>query len=93
MLSIISSLYSKSVLNKPVPVIILLAAVLIAMAWHIKNFKLDASADSLLLENDEDLRIFRETTERYQANDFLFVSFTPKEDLFSHEECRLWTIP
>lgn len=83
MYNFISSLYSRTVLTNPIPIIIVLTIMLTGMAWFIKDFKLDASADSLLLENDEDLRIFRETTERYQAADFLFVSFTPKEDLFS----------
>lgn len=83
MFNFVSSLYSRTVLRNPIPIIIVLAIILASMAWSIKDFKLDASTDSLLLENDEDLRIFRETSERYQAADFLFVSFTPKEDLFS----------
>ena len=38
---------------------------------HAKNFELDASADSLILENDKDLKIFREITKRYDAKDFV----------------------
>jgi len=60
-----------------------MAAILSFFAVQTKDFKLDASADSLLLEDDKDLILFRETTERYATKDFLFVTFTPDEDLFS----------
>ena len=51
----------------------------------IKDFKLDASADSLILEDDQDLKIFRETSEKYDSNEFLVVTYSPKKDLFSDE--------
>ena len=50
---------------------------------HAKNFELDASADSLILENDKDLKIFREITKRYDAKDFVIITYKPNEDLFS----------
>jgi predicted RND superfamily exporter protein len=55
----------------------------ITSAYYAKDFKLDASADSLLLEGDEGLRIFRESSERFGTQDFLFVTFIPDQDLFS----------
>ncbi|MDX1518758.1 MAG: MMPL family transporter [Gammaproteobacteria bacterium] len=57
----------------------------IFFALFVKNFKLDASSDALLLESDRDLRIFRETIDRYSTQDFLFITFTPEGDLFSDE--------
>jgi predicted RND superfamily exporter protein len=57
-------------------------------AWHARDFKLDASADSLLLEDDEDLRIFRDLGERYETREFLFVTFTPTADLFSESSLQ-----
>tara|TARA_Y100000588_G_scaffold103580_1_gene112891 strand:+ start:1276 stop:3645 length:2370 start_codon:yes stop_codon:yes gene_type:complete len=48
----------------------------------VPNFKLDASSDSLLLENDQDLRNFRELAQRYGIREFLFVTLTPNNDLF-----------
>lgn len=53
------------------------------MATQIPNFKLDASADSLVLEGDQDLKYFREISRRYQTEDFLLVTFAPNGDLFS----------
>tara|TARA_R110002072_G_scaffold77125_4_gene180258 strand:+ start:9322 stop:11727 length:2406 start_codon:yes stop_codon:yes gene_type:complete len=60
-----------------------MAVLLGFFAMQTKDFKLDASADSLLLEDDKDLKLFRETLERYGTKDFLFVTFSPNEDLFS----------
>jgi len=60
-----------------------MSVVLCFFALHTKNFKLDASADSLLLEDDKDLQLFRETIERYTTKEFLFVTFTSDESLFS----------
>jgi predicted RND superfamily exporter protein len=53
------------------------------MAMGLPNFKLDASADSLTLEHDEDLNFFREVVQRYGSDNFLIVTFSPLEgDLF-----------
>ena len=55
----------------------------------ISNFKLDASSDTLLLENDPDLKLYRENSEKYGSNDFLIVTFSPKQDLLSKQSILL----
>ena len=50
---------------------------------NLSNFKLDASSDALVLENDDDLRYYREVSSNYSSSDFLIVLFTPNEPLFS----------
>ena len=58
-------------------------ALTIAMAAGLPNFKLDASADSLTLERDDDLNFSREVVKRYGSDNFLIVTFSPiKGDLF-----------
>ena len=79
----ISSVYNNIVLQKPRLVLAFLFIIFVFFGLFVKDFKLDASPDSLMLENDEDLRIFREVTERYETRDLLLVTFTPKDDLFS----------
>lgn len=80
----LSDIYEKLVLDRPVIALLLVLFVVGYFAYHIKDFKLDASADSLLLENDKDLRYFRRIIERYGTNDYLVVTYNPKEvDLFS----------
>jgi predicted RND superfamily exporter protein len=53
-------------------------AVTLLMGMGLPNFKLDASADSLTLEYDEDLNFFREVSKRYGSDNFLIVTFSPK---------------
>jgi len=68
-----------------------LAAVIAACAlfasW-IPDFRLDASADSLLLEGDPDLRYYRAIRARYGSDDYLIItwSLSPDRDLFDDAE-------
>ena len=79
-------IYEKLILRHPVASIIAVIVVAIAMAFGLPNFKLDASADSLTLENDTSLAYFRESLQRYGSSDFLVVTYTPyKGDLFDDE--------
>ena len=55
---------------------------------HISDFKLEASSDSLVLENDEDLKYYREISNSYSTGDFLVVLFTPEKPLFSEESIK-----
>jgi predicted RND superfamily exporter protein len=50
------------------------------LGYNAKDFRIDASADALLLENDKDLRYARQVSERYGVYDFLLISYTPKND-------------
>ena len=82
MLSLLN-LYQKAVLDNPLKTLLLMTGLTIAMAMGLPNFKLDASADSLTLEHDEDLNFFREVVQRYGSDNFLIVTFSPVEgDLF-----------
>ena len=80
-----AEIYKNLILRKPRTVIAVLVLVLCFFASFIKDFKLDASPDSLILEDDQDLKIFRETSERYDSNEFLVVTYSPKEDLFDEK--------
>lgn len=77
------TLYRRTVLQYPLIVLVLLALVLAFFASQARYFKLDASADSLLLEDDKDLQIFREAQQRYHSQDLLLVTYEPEGDLFS----------
>jgi predicted RND superfamily exporter protein len=82
MLSLLG-VYQKVVLDNPLKTLLVMIVLTIAMAMGLPNFKLDASADSLTLEHDEDLNFFREVVQRYGSDNFLIVTFSPLEgDLF-----------
>ncbi|NNG14420.1 MAG: MMPL family transporter [Gammaproteobacteria bacterium] len=61
-----------------------LLCVLLGIALSgIQNFQLDASSDSLVLENDADLRYYRVVKSRYGSDDYMVISYTPEQDMFS----------
>ena len=78
--------YQKAVLDNPLRAILAVLVLTVAMGMGLPNFKLDASADSLTLEHDDDLNFFREVVQRYGSDNFLIVTFSPKTgDLFDQE--------
>ncbi|MBT6831048.1 MAG: MMPL family transporter [Rhodospirillaceae bacterium] len=83
MTSQVAQAYDTLVLRHPKLVLVALLAVLVFFAYYAKDFRLDASADSLLLEDDVDLQTFRKMHERYPSADLLIVTYTPDQDLFS----------
>jgi predicted RND superfamily exporter protein len=81
--------YQKTVLRHPLAAIFMVLALAVAMALGLPNFKLDASADSLTLEHDDDLNFFREVVQRYGSDNFLIVTFSPLEgDLFDENNLQ-----
>ena len=62
---------------------VFIVAIFLSASVGLKNFKLDASSDALVIEGDEAFRIYRETGEIFGNSDFLIITFTPKTDLFS----------
>jgi predicted RND superfamily exporter protein len=81
--SFVSFFFDRVVLQHPVAVILCVLAVVSLLAFQARYFRLDASAETLVLENDEDLRYARQISSRYGQNDFLVLTYTPKDTLFS----------
>ena len=78
-----AELYQNVVLKKPKTIFLLLIISLLSFGYFSKDFRLDASSDTLLIEGDPDLKYLREITERYGAKDFLILTFTPNEVITS----------
>ena len=76
-------LYQNSVIQKPKVILTLLIFSLLFFGYHAQNFKLDASSETLLIENDPDLKYLREINERYGAKDFLVLTYSPNEAMIS----------
>ena len=69
--------------------IFLLFALSIISIIGLPRFQLDASSDTLLLDNDPDLKIYRENSRKYGSSDFLVIAFTPDKDIFTNETISL----
>jgi len=76
-------IYKNLIIEKPKFTLSLLIILLLSFGYFAKDFQLDASSDTLLLENDPDLKYLREVNAKYGSKDFLVLTYTPKEDLLA----------
>ena len=77
--------FDRVVLQYPRTTVALLVLAVGILALRTSQFRLEASADTLVLENDADLRYAREISERYGEQDLLVLIFTPPGELFADE--------
>ena len=81
----LANFYQKNIIEKPRLIFIILLVCLIGFGYYSKNFRLDASSETLLIEGDPDLKSLNEITDRYGTRDFLVLTCTPKKDMISPE--------
>ena len=81
----LSNAYQNIVIQRPKLIFTLLFLVLLSFGYFSKDFKLDASSDTLLLENDPDLNYLREVTKRYGSKDFLVLTYTPEKEIINSD--------
>lgn len=74
----IASKYYRQYLKQPLVALFIIALFSILAIYHAKNFYYDASADTLVAENDPDLLYYREISSHFNDGDFLFLTYTPK---------------
>ena len=79
----IAQLYQNIILKNPKVILIFLIIILCAFGYHSKDFKLDASSETLLIEGDPDLEYLKEITNRYGSKEFLILTYTPDEGMIS----------
>ena len=79
-MNFINQLYKKF-LERPKLILITLILIFSFSVYNAKNFQLDASADSLLLENDPDLNYLRSINERYSSEEFFVITYSPKKKI------------
>ncbi|MDC0615858.1 MMPL family transporter [Candidatus Pelagibacter sp.] len=77
----LSLFYQNIVLKNPKSIFVLLLITLLSFGYFSKDFRLDASSDTLLIEGDPDLEYLKEITERYGSKEFLILTFTPNEGM------------
>ena len=75
--------YQNRVLKNPKTVFVLLIIAILSFGYYSKDFRLDASSETLLIEGDPDLAYLNEVTERYGSKDFLILTYTPNEGMIT----------
>ena len=84
----LANFYEKNVIEKPKLVFSILVLILITSFYFSKDFRLDASSETLLLENDPDLKYLNEINERYGAKEFLVLTYSPDSKMNSQNSIR-----
>ena len=74
-------LYENAILKSPKSIFIILLIALLNFGYFSKDFRLDASSETLLIEGDPDLEYLREITDRYGSKEFLILTYTPNEGM------------
>ena len=79
---ILNKLYNNLIITKPKFTLSILLILLLSFGYYSKDFQLDASSDTLLLENDPDLKYLREVNSKYGTKDFLVLTYShfPNDD-------------
>ncbi len=80
----IAQLYQNLILKNPKSVLVILLIALLSFSYFSKDFRLDASSETLLIEGDPDLKYLREINERYSSKEFLILTYTPNEGMVTN---------
>ena len=81
----LADFYQKNIIEKPKITFVALLIFLCFFGFFSKDFRLDASSETLLIDGDPDLKYLNEITERYGSREFLVLTFTPTESLVSEK--------
>ena len=76
-------MYQKNVLDKPRIIITLLIIFILSCFFFSKDFRLDASSETLLIEGDPDLEYLKNINQRYNSREFLVLTYSPDDDMIS----------
>ncbi len=76
-------IYKKNIIEKPRFVFFLIICSLLIFIYYSKDFRLDASSETLLIEGDPDLKYLEEVNQRYNSKEFLVLTYTPNDKIIS----------
>ncbi len=79
-------LFDKIVLGHPILTILIFLGFIAFFTYHAQDFRIDASSETLLNENNQQLKYYRTISKRYETKDFIIITYKPyNKDLFSPE--------
>ncbi|MFW6335057.1 MAG: RND family transporter, partial [Desulfosalsimonas sp.] len=82
----VTRLYDSIILGRPVAVLICFFLFLGVLGLYAGNFRIEASPDTLIQQDDEDYLYHQEIIDRYGFEDFLMIAYTPDSgDLLSEK--------
>ena len=85
------TLYQRFILKYPLTILTLLIIGILSFGSYAAKLEIDASAQTLLLDDDKDLAFARTVAKRFETDDLLILAYKPKEDLLSRESLQILT--
>lgn len=79
------SFYANYLLKFPKLILSVVIVFMIVMVSFALKLEIDASAETLLLDGDKDLEFTRKIGKRFEAPDFLVLTYTVEDDLLSEQ--------
>ena len=80
----LAQVYKKNIIEKPRLIFSVLIFIFLIFGIYSKNFRLDASSETLLIDGDPDLTYLNEVNNRYGSKEFLVLTYTP-DDLMTSD--------
>lgn len=84
----LKKLYRDFIFKYPIAIIATLLIVIGFLGYYSTKLEIDASSETLLLENDKDLKFAREISKKYNSLNFLVITYKPNSDLLSNESLK-----
>lgn len=81
-------IFDLTVIKHPFKTVFILLLGVIFLGYYSTKLEIDASSETLLLDNDKDLQFARKVSKLYYNPDFLLITYSPKEDLLSEESLK-----
>lgn len=84
-------LYQKLILKYPLTILLGLISAILIFGINVAKLEIDASAETLLLNDDKDLAFSRTVAKRFHTNDILILAYKPKDELLSNTSLQTLT--
>ena len=85
----LGTLYQKIILKYPLAVLLITLSAILLFSTNITKLEIDASAETLLLDDDKDLQFLRTVDKRFKSSDVLVIAYQPKEGLLSEQSLKI----
>ncbi len=84
----LTNIYKNYLLKYPKIVFSIVSIFMLIMVSFALRLEIDASAETLLLEGDKDLEFTRDISKKFEASNFLVVTYTTNNDLLSDKNIQ-----
>jgi len=81
----LKKLYQNIILKYPLAILVLMLTTILLFGFNVSKLEIDASAETLLLDEDKDLIFLRELEKRFKNNDMLVMAYKTNDTLLSKQ--------